>query len=526
MVEWFTSLMQAIQSNPLVAGIFGTTVFAGLAVYFKNLPREIYSFLLNFLTTRIVVDQLSKNNFNLAGDIQYFDRSNNIFTFILLSIMNRKVFTFHRAKECSTTSSQDTNGILIKGISSENYKNTKFRFIPTNNIVYFTIIDHTFLTFKVHEHSNNMRRTYSLNIRFFTRNEKKIEKIVNNLIKESANAFESSCQIYYHMNSGSNWSWLLKEPQYSQNPFMLTKQQEEIYFKIARFLNSEGKYKKLCKPFHTGFIFYGKPGCGKSQFIKKISEDFGLDIYILNLNCVGTDSSLIQLLSDIPKPAIVLIEDVDRYKFFGANGTAQKIVQPTEIEDPREYPSSHDFPMSADEFFASLEADKFPGLNKGVPVTAQTGRPRGIRNIGPADFDDETCDDPMVTAMKAESMLSFSTVLNILDGIYAPDSGIIFIATTNHYDRLDPAFIRPGRFDYKYEFDYMTPDDICRFLHIQYQSDVEIKINPTVSLPISIVSNMCFENTDIRECAEKINKNYSLPEPAPIELRGENIDKS
>lgn len=42
--------------------------------------------------------------------------------------------------------------------------------------------------------------------------------------------------------------------------------------------------------------------------------------------------------------------------------------------------------------------------------------------------------------------VTLSTLLNVLDGIMSPD-GLVVLATTNHPESLDPALIRPGRFD-------------------------------------------------------------------------------
>ena len=42
--------------------------------------------------------------------------------------------------------------------------------------------------------------------------------------------------------------------------------------------------------------------------------------------------------------------------------------------------------------------------------------------------------------------MTFSGLLNALDGVASSEERIIFM-TTNHYDRLDPALIRPGRVD-------------------------------------------------------------------------------
>ena len=38
--------------------------------------------------------------------------------------------------------------------------------------------------------------------------------------------------------------------------------------------------------------------------------------------------------------------------------------------------------------------------------------------------------------------------LNVLDYFHAP-TGVLFVMTTNHVERLDPALLRPGRIDYR-----------------------------------------------------------------------------
>ena len=45
-----------------------------------------------------------------------------------------------------------------------------------------------------------------------------------------------------------------------------------------------------------------------------------------------------------------------------------------------------------------------------------------------------------------EGKLTMAALLNALDGLATPH-GMITIATTNHIDKLDPALVRPGRFD-------------------------------------------------------------------------------
>jgi chaperone BCS1 len=60
-------------------------------------------------------------------------------------------------------------------------------------------------------------------------------------------------------------------------------------------------------------------------------------------------------------------------------------------------------------------------------------------------------DDELINILSNNSM---ANVLNVLDGLLSPH-GLITIATTNHYNSLDPAIVRPGRFDVHLEFKNM-----------------------------------------------------------------------
>ncbi len=65
------------------------------------------------------------------------------------------------------------------------------------------------------------------------------------------------------------------------------------------------------------------------------------------------------------------------------------------------------------------------------------------------------------------SPLTFSGLLNALDGLISED-GIITIMTTNHIERLDPALIRAGRVDRKFEFNSPTKEMVAKFFRSFY----------------------------------------------------------
>lgn len=50
--------------------------------------------------------------------------------------------------------------------------------------------------------------------------------------------------------------------------------------------------------------------------------------------------------------------------------------------------------------------------------------------------------------VSTQNGVTLSGLLNVLDGFHAP-TGVLFVMTTNHVEKLDQALLRPGRIDYK-----------------------------------------------------------------------------
>ena len=78
-----------------------------------------------------------------------------------------------------------------------------------------------------------------------------------------------------------------------------------------------------------------------------------------------------------------------------------------------------------------------------------------------------------------------SNLLNCLDGLYTPENFII-IATTNRIEILDPALLRPGRFDLLIEIPKIDKEVITEFVNYFYPEEkipdnYEIKSHTTVS---------------------------------------------
>lgn len=78
-----------------------------------------------------------------------------------------------------------------------------------------------------------------------------------------------------------------------------------------------------------------------------------------------------------------------------------------------------------------------------------------------------------LTQNSYKSSVTFSGLLNALDGVASSEERIIFM-TTNHFSRLDPALIRPGRVDMQEHLDDAAGEQAQRlFTKFYGLSDVE-----------------------------------------------------
>lgn len=67
-------------------------------------------------------------------------------------------------------------------------------------------------------------------------------------------------------------------------------------------------------------------------------------------------------------------------------------------------------------------------------------------------------------------LLTFSGLLNAIDGVNASVNGCILVMTTNHADKLDPALVRSGRVDVVYTFSNAS-DVTCRGMFNRFYPD-------------------------------------------------------
>lgn len=218
----------------------------------------------------------------------------------------------------------------------------------------------------------------------------------------------------------SSHSTMLKDKRSIDTVYTNGTIKQDLLADIRNFLNSKEFYTKYAIPYKRNYLLYGKPGTGKSSLIHAIASELDMDITTINLRDFRSAGDLSGMISRATEQrSLIVFEDIDAQTYlFNAreegslapDGQSPKHSMPTEIE------------MEAEASSALIDADY----------------------ARPARLD--------------EQQLTLSDILNIFDGLLAVENSIC-IFTTNHINKLDPAFLRDGRMDYKVELqdlDYQT----------------------------------------------------------------------
>ncbi|KAG2244296.1 hypothetical protein Bca52824_093852 [Brassica carinata] len=168
----------------------------------------------------------------------------------------------------------------------------------------------------------------------------------------------------------------------------------EIMEDLRDFAECRSFYQKTGRAWKRGYLLYGPPGTGKSSMIAAMANYLGYDIYDLELTEVRSNSELRKLLMKTSSKSIIVIEDIDCS--INLTNRSKKCNEPEMM---------------------------------------LTGSGLGDENTA----------------------ITLSGLLNFTDGLWSCcGSERIFVFTTNHIEKLDPALLRSGRMDMHVYMSYCT----------------------------------------------------------------------
>ena len=194
----------------------------------------------------------------------------------------------------------------------------------------------------------------------------------------------------------------------------------EVFQRLTDFMKEKEFYQMLGKPWKLGILLTGEPGCGKTSLIRAIANFFKRSIKDVQFNRMTDIDDLESCFNCVEydnkamgsEDVILVAEDID---------CMTDIIKKRTVEEPKKNMTERLNPFKSEEANAIMMA---------------------ISNA---------TDSPTVPNKKSGREITLSYLLNILDGISNAD-GRIFIASTNHVEKIDPAALRPGRIDIRIDF--------------------------------------------------------------------------
>merc|ERR1719275_554323 len=91
------------------------------------------------------------------------------------------------------------------------------------------------------------------------------------------------------------------------------------------------------------------------------------------------------------------------------------------------------------------------------------------------------------TAYQGANRLTFSGLLNAIDGVTSTEGRIVFM-TTNYFERLDPALIRPGRVDYIEQISHCSHHQLLHMFAKSSPWRQQARLQSSPTLPLSLES--------------------------------------
>ena len=286
------------------------------------------------------------------------------------------------------------------------------------------------------------------------------------------------------------WSeHIFESPRTFRNIFFDGK--KELISKIDFFLKNKDWYYEKGIPYSLGIGLHGPPGTGKTSFIKALANYTGRHIIVISLKLIKTKSQLEQFFfentynSSNEKNSIsfdkkiIVFEDIDCIGdiVLDRNKKSKKINSKEEKK------------MKLDDSNSVKIADVIESI---CEINQTSSKPVNISIEEPISLDD---------------------ILNLWDGI-RETPGRILIISSNHYDKLDPALIRPGRIDIAHELSNASHNIISEiYLHLfgkEIKQKKLIKIKEYFYSPAELINIYIDTNKKENAFIERLLKNTKV----------------
>lgn len=266
-------------------------------------------------------------------------------------------------------------------------------------------------------------------------------------------------------------------------------EKENLMNKIEFFENNKEWYDREGHPYTLGIGLHGPPGTGKTSIIKSIANHLKRHLIVIPLSKIKTQTQFNKCFFDYEyshknakerigfEKKIIVFEDLDCMTDLVMERKKKK----EQVNSKKEESNS----ISKEELLDTIKSSMNPDNSKSDFVS-------------------------MLEKKEESDELTLSFILNVIDGI-RETPGRIMMITSNHYDKLDPALIRPGRIDVSLEMKNASIPIIEEIVEHYYDYKIPIavrkKLRDDVVSPATLI-NLRFKADNAEEYLNMLIEDY------------------
>lgn len=92
---------------------------------------------------------------------------------------------------------------------------------------------------------------------------------------------------------------------------VILKDKDKLISDLDNFMDNKSWYRKRHIPYKRGYMFYGKPGNGKTTLAMSLAQYLKRNLYMLTISKDLEDKELQRLFRNLPTNSVLVLEDVD-----------------------------------------------------------------------------------------------------------------------------------------------------------------------------------------------------------------------
>ena len=499
-------------------------------------------------------DFISKNNLNNPSiySLKEYANSANIYDDFGEPHKKNKILKMKKNKQLDTdtTTNNNTNNTINDNDNNDNSSDEdnddeliekrdifivdQAKHFKIKNEIYCKVYKHTDNCSNEDSKKNYTMEQINIEIYSYTLSLKQLTNFIDNITQDYICSLEKSRKnkkfIYTLTNTGSDdnnsydretikkWDECIFKSTRNFNNLFFSKK-EELLKKLDFFINNKSYYLYEGHPYTFGIGLHGPPGTGKTSVIKCIANKLNRHIIVIPLSKIKTQAEFSEYFFEKYyrrentraidfKHKIIVFEDIDCMSDI--------VKKRTESKNSKNSKKGKNSKVSSDSDNDSNDINDNDNNdnndNNDILEKSLAMQNKLLNKIAKKVDNDHNGESVLVDIDKSkDDKITLSFILNLIDGL-RETPGRILIITSNNYNSLDPALIRPGRIDLTLEMNNADVNTIQQMYKYYYNcsipKNIVNKLRDDVLSPAKLV-NMRLQNEKKEDFLSNLEYEFS-----------------